>query len=52
MVLVNVPVPPPWLVEQLDRVWWFRLGISHHLAGALLLLALCLHGIGVLDRAS
>ena len=45
VLLVNVPVPPPWIIERFDDTPWFRLAISHQLAGTLLLLGLCLRSL-------
>ena len=51
MLLVNVPVPPPWIIERFDEAPWFRLAISHQLAGTLVLLGLCLRALTWRDDA-
>ena len=51
VLLVNVPVPPPWIIERFDEAPWFRLAISHQLAGTLVLLGLCLWGLTRRDDA-
>jgi hypothetical protein len=40
VILINLPVPPPWVVAQLGHEQWFRAAISHQLAGTIALLAL------------
>jgi alpha-1,2-mannosyltransferase len=42
VILINVPVPPPWIIERFDQATWFRVAISHQLVGTVLLLGLCL----------
>ncbi len=42
VLLINIPVPPPWIVEHFSDQIWFRVLISHHLFGTLLLLGLCI----------
>ena len=41
VLLINIPVPPMYVIEKFEANWWFRLVISHQMFGTLLLFGLC-----------
>jgi hypothetical protein len=42
VLLINIPVLPRAIIERFGDHLWFRILISHHLFGTLLLLGLCI----------